>query len=196
MGPTAQQLDKAVKIGKLRGETQALFGKSEIRSMKIRYMLMLIAILLCAADPAFALLKAGDQAPDFEGRTLDGQDIKLSDLKGKTLLIEMGTTWCPSCNELAHQIDGLRDYLQEKDVTFVSVYLADSANSIKTHAKDENLKPADSIIIDIGEARRNYSIFSIPRLFLLDQNFKVVFDEMVLNRKEIKQRIDNHRSTD
>ncbi len=163
--------------------------------MKIRiFSTVLIAICFFIATSAHAFYKAGEAAPDFNARTLDGKTIKLSDLKGKTLLVEMGTTWCPSCHELAKQIEGLRTELKENDIVFVSVYLGDSADSIKSHTKDENLTPADFTIIDSGEARRNYSIYSIPRLLLIDENFKIVFDEMVLSGKQIKQRIEKHRA--
>lgn len=164
--------------------------------MKFRLFLALAGLLLASATPALALLKAGDQAPDFSAHTLDDQAIRLSALKGKMLLIEMGTTWCPSCTEMAHQIDGLRDYLKERGITFVSVYLADSAASIREHAEDENLKPADTTLIDSGEARRNYSVFSIPRLLLVDENLKILFDEMALNGSQIKERIEKYRSND
>jgi thiol-disulfide isomerase/thioredoxin len=163
--------------------------------MNPRFVLLLTALIFCISAPAYALFKAGDKAPDFSSRTLDDQEIKLSDLKGKTLLIEMGTTWCPSCNELAHQINELRDFLKENEVTFISIYLADSPESIKEHNKDEKLKPADVTLIDDGDARRNYSVFSIPRLLLIDKDFKIVFDEMVLSGSQIKQRIENLRLT-
>ena len=161
--------------------------------MKIRFLLLLVALLACLTMPAFAQLKVGDKAPDFNGRTLDNQTIKLGDFAGKTLLIEMGTTWCPACTEQAEQIDKLRDYLAESGVTYISVYLADSAESIRTHTAEHNLQPADSTIIDTGEARRNFSIFTIPRLLLIDKNGKIVFDVTVLNSRELKQRIDKHR---
>ncbi len=164
--------------------------------MKIRLILILVVTLLGISTSALALFKAGDKAPDFNGRTLDEQSIKLSDLKGKMLLVEMGATWCPSCNELAHQIDGLRDYLKKKEISFVSVYLADSAEDIRARTKDESLKPADIVMIDSGEARRSYNVFSIPRLLLIDENFEIVFDEMPLNSKRIRQRIEKHRSAE
>lgn len=162
--------------------------------MKFRFLLLLTLLLFCSAASAPAALKAGEDAQDFSGNRLDGQKIKLSDFKGKLLLIEMGTTWCPSCNEVAHHIDGLRDYLKAQEVSFISVYLADSAESIEEHTKEEKLVPADITIIDNGEARRNYSVFSIPRLLLIDKDFKIVFDEIVLSGTEIRQRIDKHIS--
>ncbi len=165
--------------------------------MKIRiFSTLLVAMFFCTVTSAHALYKAGETAPDFNARTLDDKTLKLSDLKGKTLLVKMGTTWCPACTELAHQIEGLRTDLKKNDISFVAVYLGDSAKSIRSHTKDEKLTPADFTIIDSGEARRNYSIFSIPRLLLIDKNFKIVFDKMVLSGKQIKQQIEEHRRTE
>lgn len=159
--------------------------------MKIRYCFLLVALLLCSAAPALALLKTGDAAPDFSGRTLDGLPTKLSDFKGKALLVEMGTTWCPSCGELAQQIDERREELKAQEITYIAVFLADSADSIRAHLADNDLEPADMTIIDSGEARRNYSIFSIPRLLLIDENFEIVFDEMSMSGKELTRRIND-----
>lgn len=158
--------------------------------MKTRLLLAVTALFLAGSlSPALAQLQAGDTAPDFSARTLEDKSVKLSDLKGQTLLIEMGTTWCPSCNEQAHQIDGLRAFLKEQKVTYVSVFLADSADSIRHHLQEEKLAAPDHILIDSGEARRVYGIFSIPRLVLINKDFRVVFDAMVLDAAEIKQRI-------
>ncbi len=157
--------------------------------MKIRFVLLLVVLIISIASPATAVFQPGNKAPDFSGQTLDEQQISISELKGKVLLIEMGTTWCPSCNELAQQINELRNFLKSNKVTFVSVYLADSADSIRAHNKDKNLEPADVTIIDRGEARRNYSVFTIPRLLLIDKDFEIVFDVLTMNGKEIQKRV-------
>ncbi len=164
--------------------------------MKIHIVLPLMLLIFCIASPALALFKNGDTAPDFTARTIDDQEIRLSDLKGKTLLVEYGTTWCPSCNEQAHTIDGMRDLLKELNITYVSVFLADSVDSINEHIKEEGIKAPDQILIDSGEARRNYNIFSIPRLILIDKSFKIVFDAMVLGENELKKQLRTHQKID
>jgi peroxiredoxin len=163
----------------------------EICSMKICFRFILL-MSLCIATPAFALLEAGTPAPDFNARTLDGQPTNLGRYKGKTLLVELGTTWCPSCNEQARQIDGIRDFLTQRNITYISVFLADSAESIQEKLKTEGHKRPDQIMLDSGEARRSYNVFSIPRIILIDKDFKIVFDEMILDKKQLKQRINNH----
>jgi len=40
---------------------------------------------------------SGKPAPDFSLKTLDGQVVRVSDFKGKAVLINLWATWCPPC---------------------------------------------------------------------------------------------------
>lgn len=42
-------------------------------------------------------LNPGEQAPDFELTTLDGEQVKLSDYKGQKVLLNFWVSWCPPC---------------------------------------------------------------------------------------------------
>src|SRR5699024_3030109 len=42
-------------------------------------------------------LNPGEQAPDFELTTLDGEQVKLSDYKGQKVLLNFWASWCPPC---------------------------------------------------------------------------------------------------
>src|SRR5690625_1808092 len=42
-------------------------------------------------------LERGEIAPDFELKTLDGETVKLSDLRGERVMLNFWATWCPPC---------------------------------------------------------------------------------------------------
>jgi peroxiredoxin len=82
------------------------------RSNKIRFALTLLAGVLAllavevfyyfSAPPLDEEQKAllawqGVRAPDFSVTNLDGQSIRLADLKGKRVMLNFWATWCPPC---------------------------------------------------------------------------------------------------
>jgi len=42
-------------------------------------------------------IQQGNLAPDFELKTMDGETMKLSDFRGKKLIVNLWATWCPPC---------------------------------------------------------------------------------------------------
>ena len=52
-----------------------------------------------------AVAQSGKPAPDFRLKALDGNEIKMSDLRGKTVLINLWASWCPPCR---HEMPGIQ----------------------------------------------------------------------------------------
>ena len=67
------------------------------------------AICLCAALPVQAcrpvpdaagyIIKVGDEAPDFEMVLTDGTKVRLSDLRGKVVMLQFTASWCGVCRK-------------------------------------------------------------------------------------------------
>lgn len=74
---------------------------------------VLIAVLLCGlAGPALADAVVGEKAPDFTAKDVNGQQVTLSELKGKTVVLEWTNYGCPFVRK--HYDSGHMQALQKK----------------------------------------------------------------------------------
>ena len=69
-------------------------------------VVVVCGVLLLTRTPARAPLPT--PAPDFLLPDLQGQVVRLSQLKGKVVLLNVWTTWCPPCRPWRRSIDGCK----------------------------------------------------------------------------------------
>lgn len=150
---------------------------------------LLAGLIICSAVTASAV-QVGQPAPDFEGKTIDGKDFKLSDYKGQIVLLKIGTTWCPSCRLQTKAVDSLHDFMAENGVRFIDVFVDESEKSVRKYFKKGEFHLPTEIIMDEGAAHKAYNVYVIPRLVLIDKEFKVVRDGDTISAKNLKKKIE------
>jgi len=150
---------------------------------------ILAGLILCNADSVQAV-GVGETAPDFQGKTLEGKSFSLADYKGEPILLKIGTTWCPSCREQAKSIDSIHEYLAEKGVRFVDVFIDESEASVKKYFNKGNYRKPSIIVLDDGAVHKAYNVYVIPRLVLIDKDFKVVRDGDTTSARNLIKKIE------
>lgn len=91
---------------------------------------------------AFGLKARGEvqpgsgQAPDFTLNTFDGQQIKLSDLKGKVVVINFWASWCVPCRDEAPFLQKTYVSYKDKGVVFLGVDWVDPEPDAKAYIKE------------------------------------------------------------
>ncbi|MEH7484478.1 redoxin domain-containing protein, partial [Neobacillus drentensis] len=65
-------------------------------------------------------LAIGAKAPDFELKTLTGETVKLSNLKGKKVMLNFWATWCPPCKAEMPAMEQFSKQM-EKDIVILAV---------------------------------------------------------------------------
>ncbi|MFJ5622851.1 redoxin domain-containing protein [Peribacillus loiseleuriae] len=123
-------------------------------------------------DAALSQVQEGKPASDFELATLAGETVKLSDYKGKKVILNFWATWCPPCKaEMPHMQSFYEEY-NGKGIEVLAVNLTKidrGREAIETFAKDYGLTfqiPLD----EDGFIGPQYQAFTIPTSYIIDSN--------------------------
>ncbi len=116
-------------------------------------------------------LDQGDTPPDFELETLTGEKVRLSDLKGKKVILNFWATWCPPCKaEMPHMENFYKKLKPEDNVELVSVNLTSAENRGQKAVEEfvDAYKLTFPILLDTEElGMTDYKVFSIPTTYIL-----------------------------
>jgi peroxiredoxin len=116
---------------------------------------------------------SGITPPDFTLPTLDGGSITLSDLKGKVVLINFWTTWCPPCRDEMPSMERLYRRLKYEEFTLLAVDIMESPETVKKFARKYDL--SFPILLDkTGEVSGKYAANAIPTTYIIDKKGKAV----------------------
>lgn len=156
---------------------------------KLAAALLVGLILTVSATSSFAL-SAGADAPDFALKNLQGQTVRLSDYKGRYVLLKLGSSQCPSCVEQVETIQDIGEFLKENGVVFLDIYLRDSQEMIEEAVKGEKFPMTTEILVGDLDVYKAYRVYLIPRVLLIDPDRKVVRDGSMWSASEIKRSLE------
>ena len=115
-------------------------------------------------------LSVGQKAPDFESLSPTGQKIKLSDFRGKYVLLDFWASWCAPCREENPNIVEQYHAFKDKGFTVLGVSLDDNQSAWMKAVKDDKLDwtQVSELKRWDSEAGELYKITAIPSSYLID----------------------------
>ncbi|MEK4228463.1 peroxiredoxin family protein [Solibacillus sp. FSL H8-0538] len=121
-------------------------------------------------------LQKGQTAPDFTLTTLAGEEVTLSELQGKKVVLNFWATWCPPCKaEMPHMQDYYEKYADKDNVEIVAVNLTYSNKPVeKVQQFVDSFELTFPILLEEKESvSKTYEILSIPSTFIIDTEGKI-----------------------
>ena len=114
----------------------------------------------------------GNPASDLMFTTLNEGTVKLSDYKGKVIVLDLWATWCVPCIQEKPHFEALeKKYHGNEEVEFISL-------SIDTEKVWRNYYKKHEAIGNHFQINRSqlssYKVMAIPRFFVIDKDFNIV----------------------
>jgi len=110
----------------------------------------------------------GALAPDLMLQDLDGELIKLSDLRGRPVLLNFWTTWCGYCRAERSTLQQLHEQYGEDELAVLAVAIGEDRTLLRSFVREQGL--TYSILLDEdGRVSRSYKVRGIPASFFIDR---------------------------
>ena len=123
-------------------------------------------------DPALAVApQIGAVAPNFTLHTINGEEVKLDDLRGEAVMVNYWVTWCIPCLEEMPILEKLHREYQEQGFTLLSVngIAQDDMNTVMSTLDEFNV--TFPVALDEGDAVYNeFQVRFMPTTFFIDKH--------------------------
>jgi peroxiredoxin len=132
-------------------------------------------ILLLAPLAAVFLASCADvtnkPAPDLNLKTTDNQQIKLSDLKGKVVVLDFWATWCPPCRESLPNLAKLSadPNLAARGLKVIAIHSQQGFEKAKGYVDDNHLPLTVALDTD-GSATETYKVEGFPTTIVIGRD--------------------------
>lgn len=121
------------------------------------------------------VLKVPHIAPpvDIILQDLDANTVRMSDLKGKIVLLSFGATWSMACQVEMYAMEKLHKRLKDKNFTMVAISTQEPADRVRQFVKKSRL--SFTVLLDPeGDIGSQFGVISIPTTYILSKDGSII----------------------
>jgi cytochrome c biogenesis protein CcmG, thiol:disulfide interchange protein DsbE len=151
-----------------------------------------VGVIRRLIDDPNAAPRISGVAPDFEWNAPDGTTKKLSDLRGKPVVVTFWATWCAPCRQ---EMPAMQRVAASGDVTFLAVDLLEDGTRVRGFMESLALDRLTPLLDLDGAVTRKYAVLELPQTFFIDAQGLIRHIEhgAILDDAAVKRGIDKAR---
>src|SRR5271169_2210232 len=134
---------------------------------------VLCSAVVLTALWAFAGDDDGEPAPRFRAKTLTGETFTNESLKGKVVLLQFWTTWCPYCRGEQPMVDSLDQEFRDKGLVVLAVDVNESKKTVKKYL-EQSPRSCRIVLTEDTNLAAMYAANSYPIYVVIDRDENIV----------------------
>ena len=112
-------------------------------------------------------------ATDFSIETLEGQILELSDLRGKIVMLDFWSSWCPPCRTEAPDLEHVSRQYRDLGVEFIGIAIWDREEDVRSFLKRYQVNYINGLDKH-GLIAVDYGVRGIPEKYFIDRQGNLV----------------------
>jgi len=129
----------------------------------------LILVIVSLTTSAVNAKEVDGQAPDFVLKSNDGQNIRLSELRGEVVLINFWATWCGPCRQEMPLLDDLHQRYKDMGFTVLGVNVEKKSDKAKAMLA-ENPVSFPVLFDSNSDVSKLYNVDAMPTTVMVDRD--------------------------
>ena len=132
--------------------------------LSVTMVISLLGLLGMAGRPPLV----GGPAPEITLKDLQGQEVRLSDLRGKIVLLNFWATWCKPCKEEMPAMQASYDKLRGQGLVVLAVNELEDTEKVIEHVRTHG--HTFPVVMDHDNRVANrYGVVGLPASFIVDR---------------------------
>jgi peroxiredoxin len=130
---------------------------------------------LCAAGKSGTFLgkNSEEKAPNFVLKDLKGRQFKLSDHKGKPVLLIFTATWCPYCRDEIPRLKDIYNAYEKHGLVMINIDIQESQEKVSMFAAKYKI-PFRTLLDKTGDVADAYGVRGVPTMVLINREGNIV----------------------
>jgi peroxiredoxin len=138
-----------------------------------KYFILIVSLLLLVSTGCHKDVpapKEGEAAPDFKLTSLSDGEVRLSDLRGKVVLVNFWASWCSHCRDEIPSLVNLNTAMSGKNFRMIAISIDKGGMDVISPFFNKLGISLPTLFDQDGSVGKSYGITGVPETFIVDKN--------------------------